>query len=146
MPEQGEPDIESIFDGDSPTGIWGLMRLWFGLSLPVSRKNYALSGFGLMGFKYVVEAGLIGHFSGRFFSPLDFVNPLLSMRQEFFKPPVPEWLPWAMFFWTLPFLWVAAGMSIRRATDCGMSSWWGLIVLVPFLNLVGLILLCLFPH
>lgn len=130
----------------SPPGLLGLIDLWFGLSQPVSRQAYALSGFGLMVFKYTVEAGSVFAFSGRFFSPAHFLNPVLTMRQEFFLPPVPEWLPWVFFFWTLPFLWVAVGMSVRRAADAGQSPWAGLIVLVPFVNLIGMIGLVLLPH
>jgi hypothetical protein len=123
----------------------GVFALWFGLSADVSRWAYAASGFGLMGIKYGVEAGMLRHFSGRYFSFLDFLNPLLSMRQEFFKAPTPDWMAWAFFFWTLPFLWVAVGMSVRRAARAGLSPWLGLIVLVPFANYVGMLALCLLP-
>ncbi|MEO8493571.1 MAG: hypothetical protein ABI614_00765 [Planctomycetota bacterium] len=37
----------------------GLFLLWFSLSRDVRRAAYAASGFGLMAFKYGVEAGLI---------------------------------------------------------------------------------------
>jgi uncharacterized membrane protein YhaH (DUF805 family) len=106
---------------------------------------YAASGFGLMVFKYAVEAGLLWFYSGRFFTPLHFLNPLLTLRQEFFKAPVPDWLAWAFFFWTLPFLWVAVGMSVRRAANAGLSPWLGLIVLIPFVNFVGMLCLCFLP-
>lgn len=129
-----------------PAGGTGLLSFWFGLSADVNRGAYAATGFGLIAFKYAIEAGLLWHFSARFFTPLDFLNPLLSLRQEFFKPPVPDWVPWVFFFWTLPFLWVAVGMSVRRAANAGISPWIGLIVLVPFVNFVGMIVLCLRPH
>ncbi len=128
-----------------PSSLTGLLKLWFGLSMEVPRSAYIASGFGLMGFKYAVEAGIIWCLSGRFFSPLDFLNPMLSMRQVFFRPPVPEWVPWILFFWSIPFLWVAIGMSVRRAADAGLSPWSGLVVLVPFFNLVGMIVLSVYP-
>lgn len=58
-----------------------LLRLWFGLTEPVSRVAYALSGFGLMGLKYAVEALLVHHFTGRRLTPLDYFSPLLTSRQ-----------------------------------------------------------------
>lgn len=122
-----------------------LLKFWFGLSRDVSPKAYAASGFGLMALKYSVEAGLIYFLTGRIFGPGDFLNPLLSLRQEFFRPPAPEWLGWAIFVWSLPFLWIAVSMSVRRAADAGISAWGGLLVLMPGLNLVLMVLLCVVP-
>jgi len=36
-----------------------LLRLWFSFTEPVDRKTYAVHGFGLMVFKYVLDALLI---------------------------------------------------------------------------------------
>jgi hypothetical protein len=124
----------------------GLLSLWFGLSRDVGRGAYAASGFGLMGVKYAVEAGAIFLFTGRFFAPHDFLNPLLSMRQQFLKPPAPEWLGWALFVWTLPFLWVAVSMSVRRAANAGATAWFGLLVLMPGINFIIMALLCALPQ
>ena len=147
MSAPGDPTESGVSDKLAPHSfsILRLLDLWFGMSQPVSRKVYALSGFGLMGFKYGVEAGLLWSLSGRFFSILDFLNPLLSMRQEFFRPPVPDWMPWAFFFWSIPFLWIAVGMSVRRVADADLSPWGGLIVLVPVINLLGMLALCFLP-
>ncbi|MBI3862851.1 MAG: SRPBCC family protein [Planctomycetia bacterium] len=130
----------------SPPGVLWVLNLWFGFSLDVTSLAYAASGLGLMALKYGVEAGAIYSYTGRFFSPLDFLNPLLSMRQEFFKPPAPDWLAWSLFCWTLPFLWIAVSMSVRRATNAGLTAWFGLIVLVPLVNYFGMILLALLPR
>ena len=67
-----------------------LLRLWFSLSVDVRRVAYASSGFGLMVVKYAVEATLIWHYTGRFFSGQNFQNPPLSMRQELIHPPAPH--------------------------------------------------------
>src|SRR5262245_57908907 len=142
--ESGAPEARDPQE-TQPTAT-GLLPLWFGLSADVGPRVYAATGFGVMAFKYAVEAGLIWLLAGRVFTPLDFFNPLLSLRQEFFTAPAPDWLAWAFFFWTLPFLWVAVGMSVRRAANAGLSAWVGLIVLVPFLNFVGMLLLCVLPH
>lgn len=123
-----------------------LLNLWFGFSTDVTPLAYLASGLGLLIFKYAVEAAAIFAFTGRFFSPLAFLNPLLTMRQEFFKAPAPDWLAWFVFFWTLPFLWIAVSMSVRRATNAGQTAWLGLIVLVPLVNYLGMILLSLMPQ
>lgn len=121
------------------------LLLWFSLSRDVKRLAYVLSGFGLMAFKYAVEAGLIYFYAGRFFALDDFLNPLLSMRAEFLAPPAPEWLAWTLFVWTLPFLWIAVSMSVRRAADAGATAWLGLLVLVPAINFVVMLVLCGLP-
>src|SRR5207249_2272247 len=104
------------------SGFTYLLRLWFGLSLPVGRRAYALTGFGLMLGKYAVDASVIHAVSGKFFSPLAYLNPLLSMRANAINP-APDWLMWALAAWTLPFMWVGASMSVRRAINAGRSAW-----------------------
>ena len=123
----------------------GVLSFWFGLSHEVSRRDYALCGFGLMAVKYLVEAAVIWNFTGRTFTPLDFLNPLLSVRQTFFQPPAPNWLQFAVLFWTLPFLWISVSMSVRRAVSAGMSAATGLVVLLPGVNYCLMLTLCLMP-
>ena len=36
-----------------------LLRLWFGLSLPVDRRAYLLNGAGLMALKYAVDVAMV---------------------------------------------------------------------------------------
>jgi uncharacterized membrane protein YhaH (DUF805 family) len=119
--------------------------LWFGVSRPVGQVAYAVTGVLLMLLKYFVEAQLILHYAGQFFAPWHFLNPLLSTRMELTRGG-PDWLPWAVFVWTLPFLWIAVSMSVRRAADAGMSPWIGLLVLVPIVNLMLMVLFCCLPH
>lgn len=123
----------------------GSLSFWFGLSHEVSRRDYALCGFGLMTVKYLVEAAAIWNFAGRVFTPLDFLNPLLSVRQTFFQPPAPNWLQFAVLFWTLPFLWISVSMSVRRAINSGMTAATGLAVLLPGVNYILMLVLCLMP-
>ena len=126
-------------------GLMDTLLLWFSLSRDVRRLAYMLSGFGLMAFKYAIEAGLINFYTGKFFAPHAFLTPLFSMRAEFLAPPAPEWLAWALLVWTLPFLWIAVSMSVRRAADAGATAWLGLLVLVPGINFVAMLLLCALP-
>lgn len=122
----------------------GLLRLWFGVSAPVRPWSYALSGLGLMIFKYVVEAGVLWLLTATVMTPWDFLNPVLSTRQQWIQP-LGDWYAWAWFLWTLPFLWIATSMSIRRAADAGSSPWLGLAVLVPLFNLFMMVSLALLP-
>ncbi|MGB6045208.1 MAG: DUF805 domain-containing protein [Pirellulales bacterium] len=121
--------------------LLSMLRLWFGVSEPVSRPAYAVSGFGWMLLKYGVEGLVIWCYTAAFFSPLDFLNPLLSIRTETLRT-APEWVAWAQFAWTIPFLWIAISMSVRRVADAGLSPWLGLLVLVPLVNLLFMLAMC----
>jgi uncharacterized membrane protein YhaH (DUF805 family) len=122
-----------------------LLRLWFGFTLPVSRQAYALSGVSLMTLKYGVDALLVWAVAGRFFTPLDYLNPLLSVRQNALNP-APDWALWAMALWAVPFLWAGVSMSARRALDAGFSPWLGTIFFfIPIANYAVMLALCLFP-
>ncbi|MDA0659052.1 MAG: SRPBCC family protein [Planctomycetota bacterium] len=118
------------------------LRIWlsdiFGLSKPVPRALYATVGFVLIGFKYGVEAGIQALGANRFFSPFDFINPTLAAREQY-AADAPNWLTTVWIFWTLPFLWIALSMSVRRAAYLGQSPWWGLIVVVPIVNIPAML-------
>jgi len=110
------------------------LRVWFGLGGPVDRRTYIASGIGLALFKYVVEVGVIWAVTGRLLTPLDFVSPSFAARADLLAG-APEWLGWALFVWSVPFIWVALSMSVRRAAAAGRSPWLGAAVLVPLANL-----------
>jgi uncharacterized membrane protein YhaH (DUF805 family) len=120
------------------------LRLWFFLRDPVHRREYALTGFALMSFKYVIEFVAVRAMTGLTYTPLDFVNPLISAREKFANG-APPWFGYAWVLWALPFLWIAVGMSVRRAFDAGISPWHGLWVLVPFLNMPAMLILAGLP-
>lgn len=115
-----------------------------GVSHPVTRTIYALSGGGLMLFKYGVEALVIFLLADAILTPIDFLNPLLTLRTQLLSTG-PEWLPWAIYIWSLPFAWVAFSMSVRRAAVAGISPWWGFAVLVPIFNLFVMVTLATLP-
>jgi hypothetical protein len=115
------------------------------LDAPLDRGTYAAVGFGLMALKYLVEAGLVWAFTNRFYQPLDFLNPLLAVREKYFQPPAPDWLGWVLVIWSIPFLCIATTMSVRRALDAGIGPWMGLWIFVPGVNFVLMIVLCLMP-
>jgi uncharacterized membrane protein YhaH (DUF805 family) len=110
----------------------------------VGRQQYLLTGLGLSLLKYAVEASVISGMTGRFYTPLDYLTPLLSSRARFTEG-APEWLGMSLVLWTIPFVWIAVAMSIRRCRDAGISPWFGLIMLVPLVNFLGMFLLSLIP-
>jgi uncharacterized membrane protein YhaH (DUF805 family) len=120
-----------------------LLRLWFGLTEPVTRSVYSASGFGLMTFKYLVEALVIHAVTGNWLLPQHYLNPLLSSRQHLVRNA--DWLLPLLVVWTLPFLWVGVSMTLRRAVDAGKSPFLSLLYFVPIVNYLLMIALCLLP-
>ncbi len=118
--------------------------IWFSFSQPVDRRTYAVHGFGLMAFKYAVDAALIWRFAGRVWTPLDYLNPLWSARQELLRG-APAWLAPALVVFTLPFLWIGVSMTMRRAVHAGRSPWLALLFFVPVVNYVLMLALSLAP-
>jgi len=121
-----------------------LLRTWFSVSVPVNRRAYAVTGFGLTAVKYLLDAGAVYLATGRFWSPVMYLSPLLSMREAELRP-APQALLIAMGVWALPFLWIGLTMTMRRAVDAGRSPWTGLLYFVPVINYVWMIALCFLP-
>jgi uncharacterized membrane protein YhaH (DUF805 family) len=120
------------------------LRLWFGFRDPVDRGTYLRHGVGLMAFKYGLDALLVGAFANRFWTPLDYLNPLWSVRSEVLRG-APSWLAPALVAIALPFLWIGVSMTMRRAVDAGRTPWLALAFFVPGLNLLLMLTLCVFP-
>ncbi len=118
-----------------------LLRLWFSFTEPVDRRTYAVHGFGLMAFKYALDAALIWRFAGVFWKPLDYLSPLWSTREQVLRD-APAWLAPALVIVTLPFLWIGVSMTLRRAVNAGFSAWTGLLFFVPGLNYLWMLALC----
>ncbi|MCA9187791.1 MAG: SRPBCC family protein [Pirellulaceae bacterium] len=97
-----------------------------------------------MTLKYIVEFLVIWWQGNEFFTPVQFLNPLLSSRTELLHA-APPWVGWALFLWSLPFLWIAVSMSVRRAANANGSPWLGFLVLVPMVNYLTMLVLCLQP-
>ena len=120
------------------------LRLWFGFSDPVDRGTYVRHGVGLMAFKYGLDALLVWRFAGRVWTPFDYLNPLLSVREHLLQH-APPWLLPVMAAIALPFLWIGVSMTMRRAVDAGASPWLALLFFIPGLNLLLMGALCLPP-
>src|SRR5882672_12320093 len=120
------------------------LRMLFGLQDPVDRRTYAMVGFGLALAKYLIDAGLVYAFAHVVWTPLDYLSPLVTTRQQKLGGGH-DVLQAVMLGWTLPFMWIGLVMTIRRAFDAGMSAWSGLLYFVPFANYGWMFLLCVLP-
>lgn len=120
------------------------LLLIFGIHGRVGKGLYASVGFGLMLLKYLVEALAIFVLTGFFFDPISFVIPSFTLRQGYYAYG-PDWFPWAVVVWSLPFVWIAVTLSVRRAIDAEISPLWGLLVIVPVVNLFAMIYLAILP-
>jgi uncharacterized membrane protein YhaH (DUF805 family) len=121
-----------------------LLHVWFSFDVPVNRGTYVLHGAALMLAKYLVDAAVVYQFAGVVWTPLRYVNPLLSLRADVLERG-PDWLGPALVLFTLPFLWIGVSMSLRRAADAGRSPWLALLFFVPGVNYVLMATLALLP-
>jgi hypothetical protein len=110
----------------------------------VSRRAYALTGFGLMAFKYAVEAVAMRRFAGQSWTPLDYFSPLYSIKASKLAY-APDWLLLALGIWTLPFVWIGAAFTLRRARDAGFGPGAVLAFFVPLGNYAAMLLLAAWP-
>lgn len=115
--------------------ILSRLRNSFLLHGSVSRSEYFRVGIMLMVLKYAVEAGTIFAVTGLIYTPLHFLSPLFSTRLHFAEAG-PWWLSLAWLLWTVPFVWIAVAMTLRRCVDAGVTPWLSLWVLVPVVNFV----------
>lgn len=140
-PESGETG------GAPPEGrLRHLLRLLFGFELPVGRTAYALTGFSLMTLKYLFDAWLIRRETGLPWMPWDYLSPLISRRIELMPTGEHRDLVlWALVATTIPFLWIGASMTVRRARDAGLAPLLGLLFFVPVVNYLAMLVLCFLP-
>jgi len=120
------------------------LRLWFSFHDPVDRRAYVQGGAVLMLLKYTVDASVVWAFVGRWWTPLGYLDPVWTLRQQVLRG-APDWVAPALVVWTLPFLWIGVSMTLRRAVDAGRSPWWSLLFFVPVVNYVAMLWLALQP-
>lgn len=121
-----------------------LIRLLFGLTAPINQKTYLIAGLSLAALKYAIDFTVVYLTTGKVWTLLAYLSPMLIVRHEAIRP-APEYLLWAMAMYALPFAWIGLSMSVRRASDAGLSPWLGIGFLAPLLNFVFIGVLCLLP-
>lgn len=120
------------------------LRRWFIEFGPVPRGVYARDGALLMGVKYLLDALFIRAVSGAWWTPVDYLSPGITLRQEKLAL-VPGWALVVLVVWTLPFVWIGLSYSLRRAIDAGRNPWIALYFFVPFLGYLTMLYLALAP-
>lgn len=128
-------------------GIRGMLRLWFTFHEPVRRFEYAATGFGLMALKYAVDSLLVYQLTGGLWSPLDYLTPSWSFRSLMLEnDPLLAGSLAILLIWSLPFAWIGASMTVRRAKNGGLPAWTGIFFFVPLVNYIVMLLLCVLPE
>src|SRR5919204_3591427 len=125
-----------------------LLELWFSFDERVGRREYFWSGVFLMALKLIVDDALVWYVTGRSWSPVQYVTPLLSTRLAAMDDriaPAPAWLLVVMGVWALPFLWIGVSMTLRRAIDAGLSPWCVLLFFLPVVNWGLMVALAVWP-
>lgn len=120
----------------------GLLRFLFGMTAPVGRRVYLVTGVALMALKYAIDAGLIYTTTGHVWTPAEFLSPMLSTREAILGGGN-EGALLVMLAASLPFTWIGLAMTVRRAEDAGMSPLSALLFLVPGVNFALLLVLSL---
>ena len=128
-------------DADRRGVVSRLLRTWFGFTAPVSRRNYLLTGLALMVVKYAVEALAVHAVTGSWWSPFAYFSPSVARFRDLHAPA----LAWGIACWTLPFIWIGASMTVRRALDAGLPARVGLLFFVPILNNLTMLVLAAQP-
>lgn len=121
-----------------------LLRLWFGLSLPVSRRDYLLSGVALMTLKVLADNAVAFAATGKPWPFAAYVLPSLALKSEALGPS-PGWALAAWALLALPFMWIGMSMTVRRAADAGASPWLGVLFFIPFVNYVVMLVFAALP-
>ena len=120
------------------------LGLLAGLRTRVPRGPYIAWGLGLAVAKFAVDSAVVYGFSHKLWSPLGYVVPSLILRNDAIGS-APEAMHVLLVVLAMPFLWIGLSMSVRRAADAGLSPWLGVGFLVPLLNYVTILFLCLQP-
>ena len=94
--------------------------------------------------KYAVDAAAVWLVTRQVWSPLDYLLPSTTLREAKLRL-FPVWLVMVMLLWSLPFLWIGACMTVRRALDAGRSPWLVILFFVPIVNYVTMLWLSRLP-
>jgi hypothetical protein len=120
------------------------LKFLFTLNDRVKRKEYFLYGCSLMFLKYLGEL-VIYYFATSKFLPLtQFLMPFFSLRYPELKL-TPDWFMFSIILWSIPFIWIGASMSIRRAVDAHFLPTVAFLFFFPGLNYLMMLFLSIYP-
>ena len=125
-------------------GLRLTLRRLFSLRGRISRREYLVTGVGLMFFKYAVDTISIYLVAHVVWTPLNYFFPLIGERVSKVGT-FPTWFQLALLIWTLPFMWIGVTMTMRRAIDAGKSAAWCAAFFIPFVNYAVMLWLAAVP-
>jgi hypothetical protein len=92
----------------------------------------------------VIDTAIVYGFTGKTWSPAGYFLPSLALRRDLVRS-APDAMLVLLVIAAMPFLWIGLSMSVRRAADADVSPWFGTCFLVPFLNCLTILVLCVLP-
>lgn len=113
------------------------LKFLFSFDGKVTQKEYLTWGIILGLLKYLGEALLYGIAFKEILLPHNFLSPFISQRYP--GSPSPDWFLPLIAFWSIPFIGIGIGMSLRRCLDAKRNPWLSLLFLVPIVNWVFII-------
>lgn len=145
MTEPQTPAAPSAQSTVEKRGLRWLLRAWFLMQEPVGQGFYMKSGFALMLLKYALDASAIYVVTGRLWHGWDYLSPFFATRKSILTEENAGLAAWLLTS-TLPFVWIGASMTVRRAMDAGLRPRAGLYFFFPVVNYLFMLLLCVLPH
>jgi uncharacterized membrane protein YhaH (DUF805 family) len=110
----------------------------------IRRGPYLLTGLSLMAVKYAAEALLFWLRFGVVWTPWDYLVPSYSLRASKLEPLSSAWLL-LLALWSVPFLWAAAALTLRRVRDAGRDPLLALTIFLPVVGYAWMAILVLLP-
>jgi uncharacterized membrane protein YhaH (DUF805 family) len=116
----------------------------FDVNLPVDRVTYLVAGVSLALVKFAGDTALITLAHGHPWAPWHYLGSGADLA-ALSANGAPRWLFVALGCWALPFVWLGATLTIRRAIDACRSPWWAALFLIPWANYALILALVLLP-
>jgi uncharacterized membrane protein YhaH (DUF805 family) len=120
-----------------------LLRFWWRFEGVVTRRDYFLHGAALTAIKFAGDVALVSIATGHAWTLANYVRPFTAIA--FGNGPVPDWFLPALGLWTLPFLWIGITLTVRRLADAVAPVPLVLLFVVPWINYVLMLALCVLP-
>jgi hypothetical protein len=120
-----------------------VISILFGTHKPIGRGLYFGVGFGLMIFKYLIDAGIIFLLNGQFLTPWFYLLPAVSLKADLIEQPF--WVLFLMTMWTFVFIWIGASMTYRRLLDAGKTPYLTLFFFCPIVNYFSMLAFAMLP-
>ena len=110
----------------------------------VGRDAYAVIGFLAFAVKHNLDR-LLAQSQKLLWSPWNYWIPFGEMFRGAPSGPKEQELAKTLFLVALPFLWIAINVTVKRLRDAGQPLWLAFLAVVPVVNVLFFVLLCVLP-